>query len=111
MAAEKNNDDQVVGDRRALSKGRGCVSPFRQFESSGRRKEAAPSSLRLPILLLLSLAMVWLPAAFAAVHPIPLDKNTDAAKCLECHEDKSKAKAVHSAIALGCSELSRNSRQ
>jgi hypothetical protein len=23
--------------------------------------------------------------AFAATHPVPLDKNTDAAKCLECH--------------------------
>ena len=40
--------------------------------------------------------------AFAKTHPVPLDKNTDAAKCLECHEDKSKGKAVHSAIATGC---------
>jgi len=40
--------------------------------------------------------------ASAAVHPVPLDKNVDAAKCLECHEDKSKGKAVHSAMALGC---------
>jgi predicted CXXCH cytochrome family protein len=40
--------------------------------------------------------------AFAAVHPVPLDKNTDAAKCVECHEDKSKGKSVHSAIAMGC---------
>jgi predicted CXXCH cytochrome family protein len=38
----------------------------------------------------------------AAVHPVPLDKNTDAAKCLECHEDKTKGKSVHSAIATGC---------
>ena len=40
--------------------------------------------------------------AAAAVHPVPLDKNVDAAKCLECHEDKSKGKFVHSAIATGC---------
>jgi predicted CXXCH cytochrome family protein len=40
--------------------------------------------------------------AIAAVHPVPLDKNVDAAKCLECHEDKTKGKAVHSAIAMGC---------
>ena len=33
---------------------------------------------------------------------MPLDKNVDSAKCLECHEDKSKGKAVHSAIATGC---------
>jgi len=39
---------------------------------------------------------------FAAVHPVPLDKNVDSAKCLECHEDKSKGKSVHSAIATGC---------
>jgi predicted CXXCH cytochrome family protein len=39
---------------------------------------------------------------FAKTHPVPLDKNVDAAKCLECHEDKSKGKAVHSAIATGC---------
>ena len=40
--------------------------------------------------------------ALAKTHPVPLDKNVDAAKCLECHEDKSKGKAVHSAIAMGC---------
>lgn len=40
--------------------------------------------------------------ALAKTHPVPLDKNVDAAKCLECHEDKSKGKAVHSAIAAGC---------
>jgi predicted CXXCH cytochrome family protein len=40
--------------------------------------------------------------AAAAVHPVALDKNVDAAKCLECHEDKTKGKFVHSAIAMGC---------
>lgn len=38
----------------------------------------------------------------AGEHPIPLEKNVDAAKCLECHEDKSKGTHVHSAIAMGC---------
>jgi predicted CXXCH cytochrome family protein len=38
----------------------------------------------------------------AATHPVPLDKNTDSAKCIECHQDKAKGKAVHSAIAIGC---------
>ncbi len=47
------------------------------------------------------LAIAVLPAA-AKTHPVPLDKNVDSAKCLECHEDKSKGKAVHSAIATGC---------
>ncbi len=39
---------------------------------------------------------------FAGVHPVPLDKNTDSAKCIECHTDKAKGKTVHSAIATGC---------
>ena len=38
----------------------------------------------------------------AATHPVPLDKNTDSAKCIECHEDKAKGKFVHSAIPMGC---------
>jgi predicted CXXCH cytochrome family protein len=40
--------------------------------------------------------------ALAKTHPVPLEKNVDSAKCLECHEDKTKGKAVHSAIATGC---------
>jgi len=40
--------------------------------------------------------------AHAAVHPVPLDKNVDAKKCLECHEDKTKHKFVHSAMQAGC---------
>jgi predicted CXXCH cytochrome family protein len=47
------------------------------------------------------LVLTTLPA-LAKTHPVPLDKNVDSAKCLECHEDKSKGKAVHSAIATGC---------
>jgi len=38
----------------------------------------------------------------AGEHPVTLEKNVDAAKCLECHEDKTKGKHVHSAIAMGC---------
>ena len=41
-------------------------------------------------------------AAHAKEHPVPLDKNTDSATCVGCHEDKTKGKAVHSAIAAGC---------
>lgn len=53
-----------------------------------------------PMLLALLLG-----AAFrltAEEHPVPLDKNVDSAKCLECHEDKTKGAHVHSAIQLGC---------
>lgn len=57
---------------------------------------------KLPVaLLMLALGMVTLPAK-AAQHPVPLDPNTDSAKCLACHEEKGKGKAIHSAIQAGC---------
>jgi predicted CXXCH cytochrome family protein len=40
--------------------------------------------------------------AAAAVHPVPLDPKQDPATCVQCHEDKTKGKSVHSAIAMGC---------
>ncbi|MGO9123656.1 MAG: cytochrome c3 family protein [Terriglobales bacterium] len=47
--------------------------------------------------LLLSASPLW-----AVTHPVPLDKNTDSAKCIECHADKTTGKSIHSAIAMGC---------
>jgi predicted CXXCH cytochrome family protein len=47
------------------------------------------------------LAILALPA-YADIHPVPLDKNTDTAKCLECHAEKAKGKAVHTAVSTGC---------
>ena len=41
-------------------------------------------------------------AMIAATHPVPLELNMDTPKCLECHENKGKGKAVHSAIQMGC---------
>ena len=64
-------------------------------------KPSAKVSLAIRLALLL-LAAVMVRPALAGVHPVPLEKNVDAAKCLECHEDKTKGKAVHSAIAMGC---------
>ena len=64
-------------------------------------KPTAKLALAIRLALLL-LAAVMVRPALAGVHPVPLDKNVDAAKCLECHEDKTKGKAVHSAIAMGC---------
>ncbi len=49
-------------------------------------------------LVCLSLMAVTATRAGAAVHPVPLDKNVDAKKCLECHDDKTKHKFVHSAM-------------
>jgi predicted CXXCH cytochrome family protein len=48
------------------------------------------------------LALFWGLSALANVHPVPLDKNTDTAKCLECHADKAKGKSVHTAVSAGC---------
>src|ERR1035438_9843134 len=58
--------------------------------------------LFIVVLILFALIALMVSRAAAAVHPVPLEKNVDAAKCLECHEDKTKGKAVHSAIAMGC---------
>jgi predicted CXXCH cytochrome family protein len=38
----------------------------------------------------------------AVQHPVPLDPKADPSTCLACHEDKTKGKSVHSAIAMGC---------
>jgi predicted CXXCH cytochrome family protein len=52
--------------------------------------------------LLAALVLTCATPVFAKKHPVPLDPKADTATCLQCHEDKSKGKAVHSAIALGC---------
>lgn len=41
-------------------------------------------------------------AAWAGKHPVPLEPKQDPATCAQCHEDKTKGKSVHSAIAMGC---------
>jgi len=38
----------------------------------------------------------------AAKHPVTLDPKADPSTCLTCHEDKTKGRSVHSAIAMGC---------
>ncbi|MGA7048407.1 MAG: hypothetical protein WBY98_19240, partial [Candidatus Sulfotelmatobacter sp.] len=78
------------------------MSTLPQFVSrtENQSRWSQTTSLASPVLrtlLALSFAAVCLPRALGGVHPVPLDKNVDSAKCLECHEDKSKGKAVHSA--------------
>lgn len=48
------------------------------------------------------LMVLMAPQLEAAKHPVPLDEKTDAAKCAQCHADKTKGKFVHSAMAGGC---------
>ena len=66
------------------------------------RKVSIGQALPRLLQLLAFLLVIEVMPALAKEHPVPLDKNVDSAKCLECHEDKSKGKAVHSAIATGC---------
>ena len=54
------------------------------------------------LLLSTGALLVWGLPAWPDVHPVPLDKNTDTAKCLECHADKAKGKSVHTAVSTGC---------
>jgi len=51
--------------------------------------------------MLAMLIGLTVPRLEAAKHPT-LDPNVDAAKCLECHGDKTKGKFVHAAMAKGC---------
>jgi predicted CXXCH cytochrome family protein len=57
--------------------------------------------IAVPLALWLGLLVVAV-TAHADIHPVPLDKNADSAKCLECHADKAKGKHVHTAVATGC---------
>ena len=41
-------------------------------------------------------------SAWAGKHPVPLEPKQDPATCAQCHEDKTKGKSVHSAMAMGC---------
>jgi predicted CXXCH cytochrome family protein len=84
---------------------RGPVNPSTQCVRSGQPvlgSHGQRLAAGLKTVLSLVLIIVTSGRIVAAVHPVPLDKNTGAAKCIECHEDKTKGKAVHSAIATGC---------
>lgn len=53
----------------------------------------------LAVSLLIALAAIPLKAV---KHPVMLEANVTSAKCLECHEDKTKGKSVHAAMKSGC---------
>src|SRR5215831_4794050 len=75
-------------------------------ESTSRTPQVPEASTRraLSHILFLAACLVafFSSPAWAKTHPVLLEKNVDSTKCLECHEDKSKGKAVHSVIATGC---------
>ena len=82
FVAENNNSASLCGPVRALSLAEAVVK----------------QTLKLALALLLVVAAAILPLA-AAEHPVKLEKDAD---CASCHEDKTKGKAVHSAIPMGC---------
>jgi predicted CXXCH cytochrome family protein len=57
---------------------------------------------KMPAAMLLLALGIFVANAYAGKHPVPLDPNTDPAKCIECHEDKAKGPFVHTAISMGC---------
>ncbi len=60
------------------------------------------TTLKLNALICVAVALMLTGRASAAKHPVTLDPKADPSTCLTCHEDKSKGKFVHSAIATGC---------
>ena len=57
---------------------------------------------KLNALVCFIVVMAFAGRVFAKEHPVPLDPKADPSTCVSCHEDKTKGKAVHSAIAIGC---------
>jgi predicted CXXCH cytochrome family protein len=57
---------------------------------------------RLSALVCCIVVLVFAGRVSAAQHPVTLDPKADPSTCLACHEDKTKGKSVHSAIAMGC---------
>ena len=55
------------------------------------------------VMFLLLLVLTGALPALAAEHPVPLPKDVQDKNCLECHDEKTKGKAVHSAMQMGCS--------
>ena len=66
------------------------------------RLDTAARHLAILLGSAVALLLVGVAPAKADIHPVPLEKNTDSAKCLECHAEKAKGKAVHTAISMGC---------
>jgi predicted CXXCH cytochrome family protein len=61
-----------------------------------------PNRIRGVVLGLLAATLLLVIPIYADIHPVPLEKNADSAKCLECHAEKAKGKFVHTAISTGC---------
>src|SRR5580658_4418667 len=67
-----------------------------------KMKSSAGNNCVLSALGTLLLLFTCVAPVCADQHPVPLDPKADSSTCVTCHEDKTKGKAVHSAIATGC---------
>jgi len=93
-----------VTKRRSASNG---TLPFADWNQAIAPNEASSVrsgvlGLTFEVLCVSLILLVLVRPVIAAKHPVPLAANVDAAKCLECHADKTKGKAVHSAMKMGC---------
>ena len=84
LSLAMGNNEAKDGDSRAIRITRGRVTTlphaqgWRPFPNMGNKFIAI-------LKFILLLAAISATRALAAVHPVPLEKNVDAAKCIECH--------------------------
>src|ERR1039458_8429290 len=65
-------------------------------------KSTRRTTHRLSALACFIVVLILAGRVSAAKHPVPLDPKADTSTCIACHEDKTKGKFVHSAMAMGC---------
>jgi len=97
----------TVAAQRLNGKSGNCDSPCVDRFSLPSELGSAQGGERWPAgtvkLFCAGLLLLWLSRPVTgAQHPVALAANANAAKCLECHADKLKGKAVHSAMKMGC---------
>src|SRR6516225_2586649 len=75
-----------------------CVAILYYLRNFATDRRKTPICLAAICLFILAGAR----GSLAKVHPVPLEKNVDSSTCLQCHEEKSKGKFVHTAMHIGC---------
>ncbi len=85
-----------------LGRDKGAVGVTAESFQSRPRTTQPSSAQRLSALACFLVVLLFAGRASAAKDPVPLDPKADPYTCIACHEDKTKGKSVHSAIALGC---------
>ncbi|HWR15674.1 MAG TPA: cytochrome c3 family protein [Terriglobales bacterium] len=53
--------------------------------------------------ILAAIVVILSTVSWAGKHPVPLEAGAKDDTCLQCHEDKTKGTAVHTAMSMGCS--------